>query len=437
MIKLAKIKNPLVCILLPFMLLTACTALKKEEAVTLTINYSSWQLFYTQMGYVFEENYPHIKIEVLEQSLNDDTYVETDIVFMNQISRYDTQKLHPLDALMKRDSVQFSDFSPVVTALLKDASQTDGNIYGLSPYYQTSVIYYNKTLFNKYNVDLPKNRMSWAEVLERAGQFPSVDEQNNRLYGFVSNYYEHVPISLILRAGQTEGLSFINPETLGITVNTERWRTIGEAVITTVEKGALLTMPDNTLENGVPHEPIITGRAAMQLTSHHTAYNFQLYEEVFNGDAVDWGMVTVPVNPLLPEYSDYYNAPLIFGISAVSKHKEEAWEFIKFITTDSRYFNSNGEEIIQNGLPAKTEFIPQIAGHELDAFYMQKPSLVSLNPYDNVHYEIINAFKEAGQAVLDEMIAEDADIEAIFERLEQEGQKAIDAAKLKIEMNDG
>lgn len=54
-------------------------------------------------------------------------------------------------------------------------------------------------------------------------------------------------------------------------------------------------------------DPIYTGRAAMELQSEGAASNFDINQHFESGQTIHWDMVTVPVDPRNPDYSDYYS----------------------------------------------------------------------------------------------------------------------------------
>lgn len=85
-----------------------------------------------------------------------------------------------------------------------------------------------------------------------------------------------------------------------------------------------------------------------------------------------------------------------------------------------------------------TEFIQPIEGHDLSPLFALKPALDTVNPYDEVHYKMINAFKQAGQKILDEWIQNNhMSIDEVFTRIQNEGQQAVDAAAQKMQPSSG
>lgn len=415
-----------------FLVVTACQTNPPKTPVTLTINYPMKSLFYERVGNAFESKFPNIQINVTSGNPEKDASL-SDIIVMNSITEYKKlvglNKLIPLQTYLSGQDQLMSKLSPITIEPL----QINGEMYGLTPSFDSEGIFFNKDLFEKYGVPLPTDQMSWHDILELAQRFPSKTNDGQPLVGFKSNYYEYIPFALILRIGQTENLTFIDPTTLKIEINTKSWKNIAEGVVDAVRNGSISIEDDNG-SGQIVALPILTGNAAMELASYTTAYNFNTYQQNYGGKSINWGVVTPPIDPNNPDYSDFYKINEIFGISSQTNHKDEAWTFIKFITSDTHFYQTNINNLLNFGLPAMTEFIQPIEGHDLSPLFTLKPTLDSVNPYDEVNYKMINAFKQAGQKILDEWIQDNhMSIDEAFTRIQNEGQQAVDAAAQKLE----
>lgn len=356
------------------LIITGCNQTANNDPIVLTINYPSYDLFYKKIGYSFEQKYPHIKIEVIEQKLDQPTALSSDIIFMNSVKKYnqlsEQNQLAPLSTLIQRDKKLFQSLSKIVTTAL---TLNSGEIYGLAPIFNSNGLYYNIDLFQHYNVPLPRNQMTWSELYELANQFPNEQADGSRLYGFTSNYYKEVPINSILRMGETEGLSYIDPQSNNISINTSEWIEIGKTVLNAIEKKSILNESEEALgEYG--EGPIIKGQSAMQIASYTTAINFDLYNKQYPAEpAPQWGVVTVPINPLTPEYSDSYRLDEIYGINALTQNKEAAWTFIKYIETDPDYYKNNLNVLWQYGIPANETYRENVSEINLSPLYTLLP----------------------------------------------------------------
>ncbi len=416
----------IICIILLLVCLIGCQNIETSEPVTLTINYPSSDIFYKRFGHAFEQKYPHISIRVVHSELNEISSNDLpDIVFLTKEPKYKELSgagyLSELNYYIQRDHLDLDRLSANIVNIL--SLKANNKLYGLSPTFDSTALYYNIDLFERYGVPFPENNMSWEELFQLAMRFPSVKDDGSKLYGFTTMYYNYIPFSTLLRIGQTEGLSFINPDDLKVNINTEDWRKNAEFVIEAFKQGAVYNISEGQGEFSYP--PILTGDSAMELGSYSTAYNFEIYANNNQMDPIHWGVVTAPVDSDFPNYSDFYKVNEIFGISDSSPYKDEAWEFIKFITYDLDYYYSNPENLIQYGLPVRSDLIKGIQGKDISPLYMLEASPYSYNPYDEVHHTIINEFKRVGQKHLDDVIKGSLTIEEAFEQIEEEGQQAV------------
>jgi multiple sugar transport system substrate-binding protein len=74
--------------------------------------------------------------------------------------------LASLDALIQRDDYVIGTIAPAVIDLLR--SNDTGELFGLPPYFQNTVLFYNVDLFRKHNIAPPVNGMTWDEVIRLA-----------------------------------------------------------------------------------------------------------------------------------------------------------------------------------------------------------------------------------------------------------------------------
>jgi len=415
------------------LIITGCNRNANNDPIVLTINYPSYDLFYTKIGYSFEQKYPHIKIQVIEQRLDQPISLTSDIIFMNSLKKYneivEQNLLAPLSAHIRADKKSFQSISKIVTTAL---TLNSGEIYGLAPTFNSDGLYFNIDLFQRYNVPLPRNQMTWSEFYELANQFPNEQPDGRRLYGFTSNYYKEVPINLILKMGETEGLSYIDPDSNNLSINTPEWIEIGKTVLNAIERKSVFNESEEALgENG--EGPIITGQAAMQIASYATAINFDLYNAQYPTEpAPQWGVVTVPVNPLTPEYSNSYRFDEIYGINKLTQNKEAAWTFIKYILTDPDYYKNNLNVFWQYGIPANELHRENVSDIDLSPLYTLLPQQQSYNPYELVNHEVINSFKTEAQLIIDEYLNGLLTIEECFMKIEKNGQLVVDVIQTKL-----
>ena len=110
-------------------------------------------------------------------------------------------------------------------------------LYGLAPRFYSSALFYNIDLFEEYGIEPPAQSMNWTDLLQLAQRFPNGDE-SDPVYGF--NMHEYSNYSQLLQTiAATEGLSFIDSETMKMTFNTESYRRIFQSVVEVYESGTI------------------------------------------------------------------------------------------------------------------------------------------------------------------------------------------------------
>ncbi|WP_127533716.1 ABC transporter substrate-binding protein [Paenibacillus kobensis] len=412
------------------LILTSCASQSADKPVTLKVNYPDSDIFYKRVGYFFEQKYPAIHLEVIVTPPNGSfDPSQLDIVFNNKITEFkrlqEAGKLTDLSPYIRKERLDLNKLHPITYQTFQDPSTKE--LFGISPSFNSSVLFFNKKLFAQYGVPEPSNQMSWQQILQLAERFPSQMDDGRSLYGLVTSYYRFIPFMTILAVGETEGLQAIDPATSNITFNTPKWKEISSYVIEAFRKQAVFNKPDI---NEFTYDPILMGNTAMSFGSLATAYNFQIFNEQFQheGEDIDWGMVTAPVNPANPNISNQYSVDEIFSISSASAHSEEAWKFISFITNDDKYLSSNAVQLTNWGIPSRSEYLPAIAGHDLAPFTMLQPTMKTYSPYGFFHHEAADAFVENGEKWIDMAIKDQISVDEALEQIAQEGQTVFSAA---------
>jgi multiple sugar transport system substrate-binding protein len=183
-------------------------------------------------------------------------------------------------------------------------------------------LFYNKELFDKFQVPYPKDGMTWDEVYSTA-------QKLSRTEGGV----EYVGINpLPLRYFRMNQLSIplINSTTLTPTINTDdRWvqffRTYAEQYRLQLLNNTNSTV---TLDSGKQSDLFILGRQAMLLSMPHLMTS---RAKQFN--LIQFGVVSPPVIKEYPQ-SGFAPYPVNFSISKISKNKEAAMEILNYLVSD-------------------------------------------------------------------------------------------------------
>ncbi|MBS5911044.1 MULTISPECIES: extracellular solute-binding protein [Paenibacillus] len=431
-----KITRTFIGLALMTVLLSSCQTRQPEEPVVLKVAYPSAKQFYVNFGYAFENRYPNIDVQVIPSDpVSEETgwNREADVIYINGMEQYKTaiEKgiLKPISPPFTNGS-ESGDLSPIVTSLLEAASD-NGQYYALPPTFHSEALYYNKKLFDAYHIPYPQNGMTWEEVFALAERFPTEDDQGKSLYGIQMNYYRNVTMNFILKAGQTENLTYLDPKTMKVTMNTDKWKSIWTAAVKAFRAGAVYDQGEEA--DSMEHPKFLTENAAMTVSSNAFAYDFEPFSHFEGATLIDWGMVTAPVDPLNPDYMNFYEIFDFFGVSSSTEHAAEAMKLVKFIAGDP----VNSQLLAKNqpnyGLPAVTEYVEPVGDHDLSPLYSLKANPNYADLYTQVDAEILDAFQDAAQGALDKLLQNEITLDEALAEVEVKGQEAVDTAVLTLE----
>lgn len=394
--------------------------------MTITVRYPSAQQFYRLYGAAFENRFPHIRVQVLREDATGGEDA-ADVIVLHGVHEYvkavGEGRLLPLYALSKGKETDFEKQAPLAAELIRSAA-TDGQLYAVAPAFHGEVLYYNIDLFDEHGIPHPTDGMSWSDLFALARRFPDRGTDGRELYGLQLNFYRQVPLNTILKAGETRQLSYLEPSTLQVVMNTDEWKAIWDAAVPAFRAGVIY---DKALDdNDRDHPPFYTQNAAMMIASSSAAYDFASFSAFADVPPVNWGMVTAPVDPERPDYAPVYSIHEFFGVSAASDKAAQAFELIQFIATDPDNSRRLAAMHPNRGLPAVLEHLAPIPGHDdLSAFYKLNPLPLEPDPYQLTDPEIIDAFKEVAQFYLDQAMAGNLSTEEALAAIETEGQAAI------------
>lgn len=443
------------------MLVAGCTSGpgKKTEDTKSTLkvlfNDESW--FYQQYGDLFTmKNGENIEFEVVStQGLYNNsegkTYEEAfdelvdkekpDVLMLgtNNFEKYvGDGKLVELDPYIEKEKYNLEGIYPGLVDMLKEMG---GNkLYGLSPSFYGNAVFYNKDLFNKYGVDLPHDGMTWQDILDLARRFPTEGDEKTRVYGYGDNYPTSID-SLISMISSSEGLTYVKPDTMKVTVDTDSWKRVFQLAID-AEKSGVVYNPDGdgftggSMEDYYQSQPFLMGRAAMAVGYPYMLQNMKdAKERLKDYKPFEIGIVSGPVDPSDP--TSTYNANLseIFAINATSPNKDAAWEFIKFINGEdyARVKSRSGGDLM-----TRMGFKKDFEGQSLDPFYALKPKASKI--YDNMEKLPDNFYGEYNSILTRELgLVKDnkKTLDEALKTIQAEAQTALDKGMKDKEANKG
>ncbi|GGH33395.1 ABC transporter substrate-binding protein [Paenibacillus segetis] len=419
----------------------------EKEKSSLKVMFYSEDWFYQQYGDLFAMKHPEVEIEVINQqsiyngentdyvqAFKDLVEKEQPDILMLDTSNYATfasdGKLMELDSLIARDKYNTETIYPGLMDLLKE--EGGGKLYGLSPSFSGSAIFYNADLFNKYGVELPHDGMTWQEIMDTARRFPTDGDEKTRVYGYGMDWSMSID-NMASSIANTEGLRAINPDTMKITINTDSWKKAYQLAIDALDSNAMYVPKDGgfsggTMEEYYQSQPFVMGRVAMTIGRPYNLQNLkQVRESLKDYKPFELGMVAGPVNPAEPDTTRDVSYNQIFSIRANSPNADAAWEFLKFINGDE--YAKIKSRSMNNELMSRMGYSKEYDGHSLDVFYKLKPS--SSNSYSGME-KIPSEFYGQYQPIMDRELALVKDkkktIDEALATIQDEGQVVLDKA---------
>ncbi|MEK5478306.1 ABC transporter substrate-binding protein [Paenibacillus sp. FSL R5-0407] len=377
--------------------------------------------FMQDYGDLFNAKYPNIELNVVsfqEGNLQEILKQEKPDIFLTSQKVYEQllyeSKLYDLDALLNTDAFNLEGVHQGIVDSLRDAG--NGKLYGLPSVFLTKALFYNKDLFDNYGIPYPQDRMTWEEVLQLAARFPAGDGVSGL---FMRDFY-----SLSEDMDRCYGLSKVNVKDQKVTVNTASYKNIFKDIIEAY-KAKTVVLPEVDLFE--VYDPFITGASAMTVDYYYYINHNITPAKAGTGynPLLNWDVATAPVKETNRDTSPYFNIAAIFSIHSESEQKQAAWEFVKFV---------NGEEFAKaksktNGftLPARTDYIYNPEGKNMDAFYSLKPDTNPIRiDYDNVPKGFYTHIKEIISSEAKAVMVGAKTLDEAMVSMQERGQRLLD-----------
>lgn len=418
----------------------------KDGKGKLRVVYDDEDLFFNDYGDYFQFLYPDIEIEVvsttnlftiqnnvmdrsdqkMEQFIKEN---KPDVLFLNE-ELFDnflhTGQLYSLDEIMKQEQYDLSGFMPGVIESLRDKG--GGKLYGLAPFFSTFVLYYNEDLFKANHVDLPKDKMTWPEVLQLAARFGQpASEGRTGQYGLSFGFTNaHLLFGEIAKASS---LQLTDPTGSKLQIHSDSWKQVMTMTVDMIRSGAVFADQASQALKISGEEAFLQDKSAMLLTGISGANEMERRQINTNMKKMNWGMVTAPINPNYPEESAYAHLEEICAIPADSVNKRTAWEFIKFM--NSKELTKSAPDMRPPKLPTRMQYMKKWNGRSTEPLYALKLNSHHRFIWDNqrVPMELNSALTPLLRDGLQAVLANGKSIDELLDELQVKGQEALDKMK--------
>ncbi|MGG4395007.1 extracellular solute-binding protein [Paenibacillus thiaminolyticus] len=395
--------------------------LGKDGKGTIKVVYYDEDNFYRQYGNYFNVKYPDIEFEIVSmqemyRDLQDKENVDyeeerlkflekhkpdvlmVDLSTMEKLAQ--EGKLYNLDSIITQEKFDLEGYMPGLVDMIREHG--GGSLYGLAPYFYTSAIYYNAELFRENNIEPPRNKMTWQEVLDLSSRFASVGSGENQVYGYYQRYGGG-PQDLFMDVAEGSSMRFFDAKGEKLVFNTDGWKQLMRLTTDAIRNKGVYTQPrdeGDTHRFSSDDDLFFKGRAAMIMGD--SWFISQIKNRIMwdkEAKPIDWEMVSVPVDPASPDESSYASLHEVYAIAADSPNKRAAWEFVKFV---------NGPEMakaasrsMEGNLPTRNQFMKEIDGKSTEAFYSLRPKAKYESIWGGRDVEVPSTFYGEFRTILD------------------------------------
>ncbi|MBO9597603.1 MAG: extracellular solute-binding protein [Cohnella sp.] len=303
------------------------------------------------------------------------------------------------------------DLTPLSASMLDIARDNQsGKLFGLSPTFRASAIFYNLSMFQRYGVPVPDREMSWDEILRLAGRFASHNDNVDGTAGLQLTGIRE-PFDWISLIAQTEGLRFYDDSSGRLLFDSDGWKKVVADIVAAYRNGTFPLSGDNDLQDGfVTREDMLRGdlfgqgKAAMTIAGNEVLSRYRQQEPSF-----EWGLVPGPVQAGNPGKGGFVQVDALLGIPNKSAHADEAWEIIAYLMSEK---TAKVYASLDDGLSVYRQAVDWRQDPDYGTFYKLKPAITSVNPLshsirariaDLVNEEITKAAND--EATVEETIA--------------------------------
>jgi multiple sugar transport system substrate-binding protein len=258
--------------------------------------------------------------------------------------RMDLGQLVDLNPYVKKDNLDLNQYYP---RMINDFKTFDGTKLESMPIgMATFAMAINEDLFKKNGVTIPdpEKGWTWDEALQAAQKITS-GSGTEKIYG-MSDHWMYQQL-----AGYFYGGTYTDPKFTKIEVNSP------EAIKGIQFASDLMykyhVMPDATAAKGLASaQRFYAGKSGMVPVN-----NWDIPDVGSNiGNKFNWEIVPMPTMTETGKAPTWYITEG-YGISTQSKHKDAAWEFVKWVTTDPEALKLASNAAIPSTKDAATSFI--------------------------------------------------------------------------------
>lgn len=288
-------------------------------------------------------------------------------------------------------------------------ARSDGGLYGVPLFIDDYLLFYNKKIFDKFDVPYPEAGSSYDEIFETA-KLLTRQSGLDAYKGYLQhpdNYLEYNQLGVypFLPTASEEPA----PEDVKVDITTRDWMTLGNNI------DRFLTLPRNgftTVDDLVKGDMSRPGHVAMAVDVLHKLPMYSLSElYVDDGDeetytewtrSVEVGVTSVPVLDQAPTSTYQPNALAAF-IPPPANQKDAAFNVVKWLVSEEAQTQLSGlgvKGVLETDAVVESfgNRIPELAGVDTSAVYWGDNAMV--RNYENTEFWDIPMYMVFRQHVL-------------------------------------
>ncbi|MEF3302854.1 ABC transporter substrate-binding protein [Paenibacillus sp. GYB003] len=289
------------------------------------------EAFDERFGDAMRKQFPNYTIEYIQSgqgaTLADlvaagqqiDVFWQAVDVTIQQMQEYKLE--YDMSGLIQKHGLDLSALEPSSVDAVR--AMSGGKMYALPLVINTSVLYYNKDLFDKFGVAYPKDGMTWDHVIELAKRMVRT-EGGQPYYGLGTSITHNFSLN-------PQSVPYVDRKTERATITTDpRWKSIFEVIVEAYKTTGGGSMgPPQFVQN--KNIAMTEGLANLFLNLDMTTLN--------------WDLVTYPTYKEAPGKAPQ-PYPTLFGITATSKFKDEAFQVLRHMLTEREQLSLSERAII-------------------------------------------------------------------------------------------
>ncbi|WP_139993454.1 ABC transporter substrate-binding protein [Paenibacillus paridis] len=305
---------------------------KEWDKTPITLRFAAWvpaeNEGFTKIAREFEKKYPWVKVEwnfvednmmkAVTESIagNNPIDVYWGATFYDYVTQNIAEDLTPY--IDQDEEFKSYEFNPGIL----EPFQVDGKQYALSRGNDTFLVYYNKDLLKKNGLEAPANDWTWEDLKNMAKTATNPTEKEYGIantvlwfqYGAstLPNANGHAPHNRMMNEDFTKNLADGSSQDV---LDDLQW------MLDWVSKDGIMLNTKRAAEAGVEGDTWMNGQSLFMLhvSPLIASYNDQL--------KFDWDVAPMPKGTAKQVGMSFVNPMMM---TKASKHKEMAWEFMKF-----------------------------------------------------------------------------------------------------------